>query len=131
MQLVVVGYKLKRLSTTCIWSIVENSGFQAYLGYCEWHVEIIITILSTIVLYQCNLITQNMGGGRCQQLNTSSFMQPTLYSVESLHTTASRWAWHVCHVRKANSLGCTVWWIPHVYYHYIFGFGKKGFCNIL
>ena len=40
-----MGSKLKRLSTWSIWPMVENSGFQADLRYCEWHVGFIIAIL--------------------------------------------------------------------------------------
>jgi len=70
MQLCVMGSKLKRLTTWSIWLMVENSGFQADLRNCEWNVRFLIAIHSTIFLYQCNLITHNMGQILCSQLNT-------------------------------------------------------------
>ena len=68
MQLGVVGSKLKRLSTWSIWPMVENSGFQADLRYREWYVGIIISIHLTNFLYQCNLITHNMGKNSVRSL---------------------------------------------------------------
>jgi len=68
MQLGVVGSKLKRLSTWSIWPMVENSGFQVDLRYCEWHVGMIIAIHLTNFLYQCNLITHNMGTNSVRSL---------------------------------------------------------------
>ena len=45
--------KLKRLSAWSLSPIIENTGFQADLRYCEWHVGIIIAVCVCVCVCVC------------------------------------------------------------------------------
>jgi len=61
-----------------------------HLPYSEWHVGIKIAIHSTMIVYECNLITHNMGGG----IPDRSLINSSKIGLAEWQTPSRRCAWN-------------------------------------